>query len=245
MITPSQYQEAAKRLKNAWLDRRRVDPTLTQERIASLCGWKTQAAFSQYANGKTKLNWQALLRISRALRLDPEEIFPELAAQNIGPRVGALLLGRGRTDDDHNKELIKVRRRIAVATKVGGLDSSPAGNEVDLPVAFVGAELRRRGVSQDLDLFTATDPDMSPDFPIGDVIVVDAQDKNPPREPKTPQAFVVTLRDSAPLIRFCECTDSGIRLFDSEGASELVPVERVLGDLRVFGRVVFQFRDRS
>jgi len=68
----------AQRLQAIW-GLKKDDLELTQESIALKCGWKTQGAFSQYLLGKIPLNLEALIKISEALQVWPEEISPRLA----------------------------------------------------------------------------------------------------------------------------------------------------------------------
>lgn len=42
------------------------------------CGWKTQAAVSQYVLGKIPLNLEALIKFARELNVHPSEISPAL-----------------------------------------------------------------------------------------------------------------------------------------------------------------------
>lgn len=69
----------AQRLKSLWVQR--FSGTISQEEVAHRCGWKTQGAFNQYLNGKIPIGLQALLKISRALNVDPAEISPTLASE--------------------------------------------------------------------------------------------------------------------------------------------------------------------
>ncbi|MDA8485133.1 transcriptional regulator [Pseudomonas resinovorans] len=52
---------------------------LTQEDVASYCGWSGQSAFSQYATGKVALNLDALIRMAKVLEFSPREVSPRLA----------------------------------------------------------------------------------------------------------------------------------------------------------------------
>lgn len=78
-ITPEIQQAEAAALKAIIKARKQVDATLTQDRIADLCGWSGQSVVSQYANGKIPLNIPALLKFSQVLKCAPEEISPRLA----------------------------------------------------------------------------------------------------------------------------------------------------------------------
>ena len=46
--------------------------------MAKLCGWTTQGAFNQYLACRIPMGVEALLLMSRALRVHPDEIYPEL-----------------------------------------------------------------------------------------------------------------------------------------------------------------------
>lgn len=50
---------------------------LTQEKLAHLCGWKTQASVSNYMNGVIPLNTEANLKLSKVLGVDVREIDPD------------------------------------------------------------------------------------------------------------------------------------------------------------------------
>jgi len=72
----------ARRLKSLW--EREFKGKISQEEAAHLCGWRTQGAFNQYLNAKIPLGLPALLKISEALGVSPEEISPRLAAKLSG-----------------------------------------------------------------------------------------------------------------------------------------------------------------
>ena len=80
MRTLSEEQMAdARRLKNLW--DARFEGVISQEEAAHRCGWKTQGAFNQYLNGKIPIALAALLKIARALEVEPAEISPTLSAE--------------------------------------------------------------------------------------------------------------------------------------------------------------------
>jgi len=68
----------AARLKAAYQQRKRLDPTLTQEKIADLCGWSGQSVVSQYMNGRIALNFSALVKFANILQAEPHIISPRL-----------------------------------------------------------------------------------------------------------------------------------------------------------------------
>lgn len=96
-LTDEQKQDAA-RLKAIFENRKREDPSLTQEALAYLCDWKTQGAVSQYMLGRVPLNLPALLKFSKALEVHPREISPKLSQQVadfvIQQKDGTVLVGQ-------------------------------------------------------------------------------------------------------------------------------------------------------
>ena len=77
-ISEEVRKEEAARLKIAYQQRKRVDPTLTQEKIADLCGWSGQSVVSQYMNGRIALNFSALVKFANILHVEPHTISPRL-----------------------------------------------------------------------------------------------------------------------------------------------------------------------
>jgi phage repressor protein C with HTH and peptisase S24 domain len=82
-LTEEQLEEAA-RLKAAFQRAKERDPKITQEWLAEQCGWKTQAAVSQYLNGKIPLNIDALSKFAKALDVSPSYISTRLATKIAG-----------------------------------------------------------------------------------------------------------------------------------------------------------------
>ncbi|WP_211474796.1 helix-turn-helix transcriptional regulator [Collimonas humicola] len=78
-LTDEQLQDAI-RLKSLFLRRKKEDPSLTQEKLAFLCGWKTQGTITHYFNGRIPLNLGALQKFAEALDARLDEISPSLAA---------------------------------------------------------------------------------------------------------------------------------------------------------------------
>ena len=71
-------RDAAVRLRRLWNQQKR-ELHLTQEKVAHLCGWSTQGAFSQYLLGRIPLNTEAVFKIAKAIQVAPESIMPEIA----------------------------------------------------------------------------------------------------------------------------------------------------------------------
>ncbi|MGK8440645.1 XRE family transcriptional regulator [Ectopseudomonas hydrolytica] len=79
-ITPEIQAEEGARLKAIRVARKQLDKSLTQDRVADMCGWSGQSALSQYETGKIPLNLPALIKLSQALKFEPQEVSPRLAA---------------------------------------------------------------------------------------------------------------------------------------------------------------------
>jgi transcriptional regulator with XRE-family HTH domain len=69
---------AAEQLQLIW-NAKKKELDLTQEKVSKLCNWKTQAAFNAYLLGRVPLNIDAVLRLSKVLKVHPTEIMPALA----------------------------------------------------------------------------------------------------------------------------------------------------------------------
>ncbi|MNJ20868.1 HTH-type transcriptional regulator PrtR [compost metagenome] len=86
--TPEERLAEAKRLKDIYLECKRADPSLTQDRVADLCEWAGQSVVSQYMNGRIPLNLSALLKFSNVLKFDPQVVSPRLASFLTPPVIG-------------------------------------------------------------------------------------------------------------------------------------------------------------
>ena len=72
----AEQERACERLRTLWArEKARIG---TQADMARLCGWTTQGAFNQYLACRIPMGVEALLLMSRALRVHPDEINPEL-----------------------------------------------------------------------------------------------------------------------------------------------------------------------
>ena len=69
---------AAEQLRLIW-NAKKKKLGLTQEKVAQLCQWNTQAAFNAYLQARVPLNTDAILRLSKVLQIHPTEIMPALA----------------------------------------------------------------------------------------------------------------------------------------------------------------------
>lgn len=91
-LTPEETSES-QRLKAIYEQRKAAAKaaggSLTQADVADACGWSGQSAFSQYATGKVPLNVEALLKLSKTLGFDPNEVSPRLMRGITNPQSSA------------------------------------------------------------------------------------------------------------------------------------------------------------
>jgi hypothetical protein len=71
--------DAAKALQQIW-NTKKDELHLTQGKVAQICGWSNESAFGAYLHARVPLNVEAVLRLSKILRVHPTEIMPEIAA---------------------------------------------------------------------------------------------------------------------------------------------------------------------
>ncbi|MBF7683885.1 LexA family transcriptional regulator [Acinetobacter sp. B5B] len=75
----------AMRLKKIWEEFKAQEKEkgrkISQEDVSEGCGWHTQAAFSAYLNGRTPINFEALIKLSKFFQVSPAKISPELAQE--------------------------------------------------------------------------------------------------------------------------------------------------------------------
>lgn len=94
-LTKEQREDAA-RLKAVFERTKESNPSVTQESVAAACGWKTQGTVSQYINGKIPLNLSALFKFCDVFSVQPEEISPSLARQQMISSVTKSIAKPGR-----------------------------------------------------------------------------------------------------------------------------------------------------
>lgn len=132
-ITPEIQQAEAAALKAIMKARKQVDASLTQDRIADLCGWSGQSVVSQYATGKIPLNIPALIKFAQVLNFDPMEVSPRLAKffgdKNFAPSLIAYQMTRPTPESQP-----AVTEHAAIYPIEVWDDETPLGpDEVELP----------------------------------------------------------------------------------------------------------------
>lgn len=113
----------AARLKSIYKARKRLDPKLSQERIADECGWAGQSVVSQYMTGKIPLNLPALIKFATVLQFQPKEVSPRLA----GSFPDMILL-----DEAHRSHYISLGLQAADPTTVALTATPKSGKGIEL-----------------------------------------------------------------------------------------------------------------
>lgn len=183
-ISLDDQKAEAERLKAIYKSRKRDDRSLTQERVADLCGWSGQSAVSQYMNGKIPLNLTALLKLASALRFKPEEVSPRLA--------GLIQSGEGTHTESTRADALSPIEVWDDETPLGPDDievpffkevelSAGKGSEVMLETGgrklrFGRRTLKRKGVSPDAAACApVTGNSMEPVLPDGSTVGIDTE----------------------------------------------------------------------
>nr|WP_315467128.1 LexA family transcriptional regulator [uncultured Undibacterium sp.] len=163
--------EDAKRLRSVFELRKNEDPSLSQERLAYACGWKTQGTVNQYMHGKIPLNLNAVQKFAEALRVSIEEISPDLSKQIVSlakslPKQGGIT--------ERSELLAMGTRRIPLVSYAQAVEIIEVND-----LYFLGDVSEH--LLTDLDLGTKAfalqikGDSMLPDFKEGDRIVIDPE----------------------------------------------------------------------
>lgn len=127
-------QQMARRLRDLWEEKKAQD-RLTQDDVNRQVGW-SPSVFSQYLRGRIPLNTDAILRIAKAIRVQPWDIDPTLEP---------LLRGAGYATFDEAFESLSDSEVIAVATQLARrLD---VDGQIDLVARLAAALQASRGES--------------------------------------------------------------------------------------------------
>lgn len=169
----------ARALKAIWQDRKAKDKSLTQVKLAELCGYENPTVVNQYLNGYIPLNLTALLKFAEALHFRPSEVSKRLAEHK------AI-----KVAEEQSAYRINAFARIPVikwdknSTDVKSLKSSATEYIASIQEMSTNVfAIEYQGIS------------MSPTFEQGDKLIVD-----PDQSPKNGD-FVAAVADGALFIR--------------------------------------------
>ncbi|QIH07146.1 MULTISPECIES: XRE family transcriptional regulator [unclassified Pseudomonas] len=204
---PTYIAEESSRLKKIYQERKKQDPSLSQDKVAEDCGWSSQSVVSQYMTGRIPLNISALISLSRALRFAPESVSPRLAetlAQASSAQIDTTPTNghwhRNTTDMGSAGRLLPV---IGYEEAVAFLEADDGTQRIETeewveaggpagPRAFI---LRVEGRS------------MEPDFKAGDKVVID------PEMPWKSGDFVVAKRVTDKAVSLKQISQEGGELY--------------------------------
>lgn len=172
-LNPTQIEDA-QRLHAIFHAVRRQDRSLTQEKLAFICGWKTQGAVSQYLLGKIPLNLDALLRFSKALQVEPVSISPTLAA-SLPPMIRSHEQQKSIAGDESEfkNDLMQLKESIVHFGSAAKPKISYELIEESEPVAYPLAWLKEQNIyPEKIKRFRVNGENMEPFLFNGDTVLV-------------------------------------------------------------------------
>lgn len=145
----AEQQQDAQRLRHALANAQADDPSLTQEKLAHLCGWKTQGTVNQYLNGRIPLNLGSLHKFADVLKVRPDEISPELTkqARGLSVRYTSDPVAANNSKPVEDQDMLPIKDFLELARLYA--DCTPDARLAVLNQARAGADLSvkiRRGV---------------------------------------------------------------------------------------------------
>ena len=171
-LTQEQLDDAA-RLRAIFDRVKESDPSVTQEYVADSCGWKTQGTVSQYMNGKIPLNLRALFKFCDVFGVQPEEISPSLARQQmIAPITKAIVqIARSPKIDSH-LDIPHLSARGSMGVGELKQEEEEVIDRITLKAEWIKSNLPGCRVA-DLAVISGRGNSMAPTFNDGDLLLVD------------------------------------------------------------------------
>ena len=240
-LTPEEKADAD-RLLAIW--KLRFEGEVSQEEIAARCGWKTQAAFSQYLLGRIPLNLAALLKISKALDIDPSDVSPRLTA-DLPPDKNLRDVGNVYQIRSARPDVIQVQAFDATPSMGRGSmrpDADTVIGSINVSREWASRNLSISGAGN-LAVLTAYGDSMQPTFSDGDLLLVDRG----VREVRLDAVYVLALNDELFVKRVQRRITDGAVVIKSDNPL-YDPVVLTNGErrsLEVLGRVVWAWNGRK
>lgn len=173
-LSADQKADAA-RLKAIYESKKR-ELRLTQDTLASACGWESQGTVSQYLNGKIPLNLDAALKFAEKLQCSVSEFSPRLAETlSLSSNTQTSRSGAKSAGDESNTE-----PGPGLSGKVPLISWVQAGDwahAADLLAPGEAFEWIDTTVTIQAHTFAlrVTGDSMEPDFPAGMILVVEPE----------------------------------------------------------------------
>jgi hypothetical protein len=200
----------AKRLKTLWQNKK-DELNLSQVKAAKELGYHSQGAISQYLNGKVAMNFHAVAKFAKLLRVDVQAISPRFASLVTKPLPNSLT------------------GYVAPTTgQIGGV----ATDAVLAWFAMSEKFCEEIGVAPSNTKLVRIEDGSFKELPVGSVVLVDDS------EHKEPVDGVYLLQEGEKIIaRRAIVTTDGVLLSSGNGKKQQISKE-VFGLLRVLARVV-------
>lgn len=202
----------AKRLKQLW-QQRKDELHLSQVKAAQELGYNSQGAVSQFINGKVGLNFQAVAKFAKLLRVNVADISPRFAKLVEKPTIPAL--------DKY------------VAPTTGSLGGLATGIVLDW-FAFSKDFCSSLGVTAENLKLVRLEDDSFKEFPMGTVFLVDDSYQT------SPEDGVYLLQQGDAIIARRIVIEDEITLSSGHGKKQKLSKD-AFQLLRVIGRVVSVF----
>lgn len=200
----------AKRLKKLWQNKK-DELNLSQVKAAKELGYHSQGAISQYLNGKVAMNFHAVAKFAKLLRVDVQAISPRFASLVTKPLPNSLT------------------GYVAPTTgQIGGVSTDAVLTWFAMSEKFC----EEIGVAPSNAKLVRIEDGSFKDLPVGSVVLVDDS------EHKEPVNGVYLLQEKDKIIvRRVIVTSDGVLLSSGNGKKQQISKE-VFGLLRVLARVV-------
>lgn len=200
----------AKRLKTLWQNKK-DELNLSQVKAAKELGYHSQGAISQYLNGKVAMNFHAVAKFAKLLRVDVQAISPRFASLVTKPLPNSL---------------------TGYVAPTTGLIGGVATDAVLTWFAMSEKFCEEIGVAPANTKLVRIEDGSFKELPAGSVVLVDDS------EHKEPVDCVYLLQEGDKIIaRRAIVTSDGVLLSSGNGKKQQISKE-VFGLLRVLARVV-------
>lgn len=235
----------------------KVSLGITQKEMAHRCGWRTQAAFSQYLLGRIPLNLDALIVISNVLKVHPQEISPRLAGRlSIPARAGSTRVGEPLAtygspstnqlivDWETPDDLPSDRGQYVFIAREGMRVSATNGHVVydqasGPPLVFTTQWIRSKGLHRrNLIVLQTIDDSMEPRIHAGDTLLINRGET----DVRDGRVYALRYGQELRVKRLYRRYDGALilRSYNRESyPDETIPVDTPSNLVEIIGRVVW------
>ena len=249
-LTQEQLDDAA-RLKAIFERIKESNPSVTQESVAAACGWKTQGTVSQYVNGKIPLNLSALFKFCEVFGVQPEEISPSLARQQMIAPITKAIANLGSetvrlprspqlvslTDHPELHEVPRVKFKLSAGVSGFAIDFEQGNGK---PIFFRQDWFETNGYRPDkLFAVRICGQSMEPRLWEGDLVVINTADTTP----KDGEPFALNYEGELVIKRLRRDAGEWWACSDNPDQQRYAP-KRCTEDVKIIGMVVYRKGER-